>query len=45
MDEMLKNRMDAAAALGLSTEFIEEIYQVIHTASVKKQTDMMNNRQ
>jgi chorismate mutase len=45
MDEMMKNRMDTAAALGLSTEFIEEIYQVIHTASVKKQTDMMNNRQ
>ena len=43
MDQLMKNRMKIAEAMGLRPDYIKEIYNVIHEESVKKQTDIMFN--
>jgi chorismate mutase len=41
LEKMMKERLNVAEKLGLSRDFIEGIYGVIHEESVKMQTEMM----
>lgn len=40
-DEILNKRSADGAALGLSPEFVQEVYRAIHEESVKVQMDIM----
>jgi chorismate mutase len=42
MNELMKNRIDSGVELGLSEKFMNELYQIIHTESIKIQTDLMH---
>lgn len=42
MNEMMQKRLDTAAKLGLQTDYIKELYDIIHSESVKRQTAIMN---
>ncbi|MCB9062652.1 MAG: bifunctional 3-deoxy-7-phosphoheptulonate synthase/chorismate mutase type II [Halobacteriovoraceae bacterium] len=44
MDELLIDRMRQGESLGLSPEYIKELYNVIHEESVRKQTRIMSNK-
>lgn len=41
MDEIIQRQMQLAEGMGLRPEYIEDIYRTIHEASIKRQTDMM----
>ena len=41
MDELMKKRIQLADSMGLNSEFVKELYNVIHDHSVKIQTEMM----
>jgi len=41
-DEMLRNRIDQAARIGLSEEFIIRVFRAIHEESINHQTRVMN---
>ncbi|ELR72703.1 2-keto-3-deoxy-D-arabino-heptulosonate-7-phosphate synthase I beta [Fulvivirga imtechensis AK7] len=41
-NEIIKSRPDWAEALGLGREFIEDLYKLIHTESIKNQTNILN---
>jgi len=41
LNEMMTKRYEKGEALGLSQTYIKEIFDTIHTESVKKQTDIM----
>lgn len=41
INEIMQKRMAEAKALGLSPEYIAEIFRIIHEESIKTQTDMM----
>ena len=43
MDAVMKNRADAGQKLGMELKYIEDIFHVIHTESVRQQTKVMNN--
>lgn len=43
IEYLLKQRSDKARALGLSEEFIREIFSFIHSESLKSQTEIMDN--
>ena len=41
-DEILRNKIDKAAKLGLGEEFIVKIFRAIHEESINHQTRVMN---
>jgi chorismate mutase len=41
-DEILNKRISYAKALNLSTEFAEKLLELIHSESIRKQTEIMN---
>lgn len=41
MSELLNNRVKAGTDLGLSEQYVKDIYETIHTESIKIQTDLM----
>lgn len=41
-DEILNKRVSYAKALNLSTEFAEKLLELIHSESIRKQTEIMN---
>jgi len=43
MDEVMKNRSQLGRKLGLDEKYIEDIFHVIHTESVRQQTKIMND--
>ena len=44
-DEILNKRIAYAKALNLSTEFAEKLLELIHSESIRKQTEIMNKGQ
>jgi chorismate mutase len=44
-DEILNKRISYAKALNLSTEFAEKLLELIHSESIRKQTEIMNKGQ
>jgi chorismate mutase len=44
-DEILNKRTAYAKALNLSTEFAEKLLELIHSESIRKQTEIMNKGQ
>ncbi|MCU0428359.1 MAG: bifunctional 3-deoxy-7-phosphoheptulonate synthase/chorismate mutase type II [Cytophagaceae bacterium] len=40
-DDIMKNRAELAKKMNLNTEFITEIYKIIHEESIRKQTEIM----
>ncbi|MBS7565295.1 bifunctional 3-deoxy-7-phosphoheptulonate synthase/chorismate mutase type II [Mucilaginibacter sp. Bleaf8] len=44
-DEILQKRTDYAKALNLSPEFTEKLLELIHSESIRKQTEIMNQGQ
>ncbi len=42
MNDMLQKRLDAAKQLNLPVQYIRELYDIIHSESVKRQTSIMN---
>ena len=45
MDAMMKNRLEMANAIGLPNKYVKEIYEIVHSESVKRQTEIMNTFQ
>jgi len=45
MDAMMRNRLEVANALGLPEKYVKEIYEIVHSESVKRQTEIMNTFQ
>ncbi|EQC52116.1 chorismate mutase, partial [Bacteriovorax sp. DB6_IX] len=43
MDAVMKNRSELGRKLGLDEKYIEDIFHVIHTESVRQQTKIMND--
>ncbi|GAB4009942.1 MAG: bifunctional 3-deoxy-7-phosphoheptulonate synthase/chorismate mutase type II [Bdellovibrio sp.] len=43
MDQMLKAREEAAQKLGLSKKYIDELFNIIHDESVRRQTTILNS--
>jgi chorismate mutase len=43
MDEVMKNRSELGRKLGLDEKYVEDIFHVIHTESVRQQTKIMND--
>ena len=43
LNHLISERVLWGQSLNLSHEYIDEVFQVIHSASVKKQTDLMNH--
>lgn len=41
MNELMKNRVKSGTDLGLSEKFVKDLYETIHTESIKIQTDLM----
>ena len=44
MNMLLENRIQAAEDLGLNTTYIKKLYELIHTESIRVQTDIMRNK-
>ncbi|MEE2745031.1 MAG: chorismate mutase [Bdellovibrionota bacterium] len=44
LNHLISERVLWGQSLNLSHEYIDEVFQVIHSASVKKQTDLMNHK-
>lgn len=42
-DALLKDRQEAGSAFDLTPEFVKGIYEEIHKASIKKQSEIMNS--
>ncbi|HSZ26357.1 MAG TPA: chorismate mutase, partial [Cytophagaceae bacterium] len=40
-DDIMKNRSEQAKKMNLNTEFVIEIYKIIHEESIRKQTEIM----
>jgi chorismate mutase len=40
-DEIMKNRGEIAAKMNLNSEYVKEIFKIIHEESVRKQTEIM----
>ena len=40
-DDIMKNRSDLAKKMNLNTEFVVEIYKIIHEESIRRQTEIM----
>ncbi len=40
-DDIMKNRAEQAKKMNLNTEFITEIYKIIHEESIRRQTEIM----
>ena len=43
MDAVMKNRAELGQKLGLDEKYVEDIFHVIHTESVRQQTKIMND--
>lgn len=43
MDEVMKNRSELGQRLGLDEKYVDDIFHVIHTESVRQQTKIMND--
>ena len=43
-EDLLNERLSNAAMMGLSEEFIRALYLLIHEESIRKQTEIMNNK-
>jgi chorismate mutase len=43
-EELLNERLSNAAMMGLSEEFVRALYLLIHQESIRKQTEIMNNK-
>ena len=43
MDELMDKRQASAEALGLDTNYIKELYKLVHVESIRKQTHIMND--
>ncbi len=43
MDAVMKNRAELGSKLGLDEKYVEDIFHVIHTESVRQQTKIMND--
>lgn len=43
MNEIVKSRKEWGDAMNLTNDFVEELYKIIHIASVKRQTEIMSN--
>ena len=43
MNEIVKSRKEWGDAMSLTGDFVEELYKIIHIASVKRQTEIMSN--
>lgn len=41
-DEILKRRSEQGASMGMSPEFIKDVFEAIHSESVKKQIEIIN---
>lgn len=41
-DEILTNRSEQGARLGMSSEFVKEVFEAIHAESVRKQMEIIN---
>lgn len=41
-DEILTNRSEQGATLGMSAEFVKEVFEAIHAESVRKQIEIIN---
>lgn len=41
-EELLKNRMNLGQVMGLNSEFVKEMYSLIHEESIQVQTEIMN---
>ena len=41
-DEILTKRSEQGASLGMSPEFIKEVFEAIHAESVRKQMEIIN---
>jgi chorismate mutase len=41
-EELLSNRMETGAMMGLSEDFVRQLYQLIHEESIRKQDAVMN---
>ena len=44
INQLISERVLWGQSLNLSHDYIDEVFQVIHSASVKKQTDLMNHK-
>ena len=44
MNELLNNRIRMGAEQGLNENYIKDLYETIHTESIKIQTDLMKNK-
>jgi chorismate mutase len=44
MNELMQNRAMMGSELGLSDHYIKELYEIIHTESIKIQTDLMKKK-
>ena len=44
LNQLISERVLWGQSLNLSHDYIDEVFQVIHSASVKKQTDLMNHK-
>jgi chorismate mutase len=40
-DEIMKNRAELATKMNLNTDFVTEIYKIIHEESIRRQTEIM----
>ena len=43
-DEIIKKRIDIAQTMGLGNHFTKQLLSIIHEESIRKQTDIMNNK-
>ena len=43
MNDIFKSRKEWGQAMNLTDDFVEELYKIIHIASVKRQTEIMAN--
>lgn len=43
-EDLLNERLSTAAMMGLSEEFVRSLYLLIHEESIRKQTEVMNNK-
>ena len=41
-EELLNERINMGGMMGLSEEFVRELYVLIHEESIRKQTEIMN---
>jgi len=43
MNDIFKSRKEWGSAMNLSEDFLEELYKIVHIASVKRQTEVMSS--